>query len=333
VALRDRSLVLRLQSAALEVLQLVVARGDVSRRSIDALKSTLVNELVAAIQRHELALQSKILHILHSTILISTALPRNTHHKSASTSSFQEKDVSAGFETLLIDTIVLGISTRTNRPVLQHWVDFVLMTASQMQDRPFELQILAECVSNQLRSLLLEIRDSFAKPTTSNIDLDLTDVEPVMLLTALERLVGVLGSVRGRKSGETLRIGNEASTSILGLVSGVFASETPTPEKVRDVAFPALIMQPKVDSAPYFANAVEALLVSWTVTSDKTAAGPWGPSKSQILLDIRDRISRLLDRMFSGQPGDVIAVCVRAWEVRLLDVTVRPAILVFIEPC
>ncbi len=47
---------------------------------------------------------------------------------------------------LLIQTLVDGMSTRSNRPVLQHWLDFVLMavppiSTSLTSSRPHPLMI------------------------------------------------------------------------------------------------------------------------------------------------------------------------------------------------
>jgi hypothetical protein len=207
---------LRVQSAALDVLQMLVSRGDATRSSLDDLKVALVKKLVLAIQLQQLSLQNKMLHLLHSTI---SATESKRHRTTSSTSSLPDAFDSA-FERSLVSIIIEGISSLSNRPVLQHWIDFVLMTIPQFQGRQALLLPLCDCFSQQLRLAMLHIREVYIAGM-ADVRTTMTEAEPIMLLNGLERTVMLLP--RGSRVEE-----KDGGSGILGYMTTVFTADVPS---------------------------------------------------------------------------------------------------------
>jgi hypothetical protein len=93
---------------------------------------------------------------------------------------------------LLIQTLVEGISTQSNRAVLQHWLDFVLMAIPQFQP---SLQAvvgpLNDCLCRQVLSCVADVLGVTPQSQISADDelASVSDSELIMLLNALERLI------------------------------------------------------------------------------------------------------------------------------------------------
>ena len=137
-------------------------------------------------------------------------------------------------DTIIAHLAVDGIRSTSNRPIMQHWVDFVILMAPQFASRPGMVHTLITSLSEQLRSLMIELRNSFDKSIELRNSFDkssptsLSDTEPVMLLSCIERLLSV-DSVGARPAEG--RVGNEGGSGIFGLVSGVFVADA-TDERV-----------------------------------------------------------------------------------------------------
>ncbi|WVQ73679.1 hypothetical protein IAR50_003259 [Cryptococcus sp. DSM 104548] len=310
-------LVVRLQGAALSLLQTVVSRGDVPHPLLDDLKAQLVNKLIAAVQKGHLTLQSKMLHLLHSAIQASaprrepsSRVTSNTHRRAAS-SIFEKPpplEISPSeFEYQLVVMIMRGVVTPSNIPVLQHWVDFVLMTVPTLASRPSLLHTLAECFSQETRELVQRMRDVHEKAAGHGDEatvlhdetLSVTDAEVVMTLNALERVLTLLGNQALGRADETPNPHTESGSRILGLVSNVFTVEAPS-------------IDPKAESPRYLDDATHALLVTWSATLP-----PGDPSvPSYVPYEvIHARAKRVLEKAFTVQPLAVMSSCVHVWSL------------------
>nr|XP_031863087.1 uncharacterized protein CI109_001565 [Kwoniella shandongensis]KAA5530159.1 hypothetical protein CI109_001565 [Kwoniella shandongensis] len=299
-----KPLVVRVQSASLDLLQSITARGDVSQAQLFLLKKSLVTKLQLAVHQGNLTLQSKMLHLLHSVISASSA---STRHQSARHSPNPEKAVAepkSDFEDALVQTIIDGLSNSANTPVLQHWIDFILMTAPMLSSRPSLLHSLAECFSQQIRLFILRINSVYEKVSVLDESLNVADAEVVMVLNALERVLVLLCSQPGKVE-ETSAHG-EGGSRILGLVSTVFTVEAPSND-------PA-----KIESPRYLDDAIHSLLVTWTITNPTTSGGAY---KSQTLEKIGVRARKVLEKIFKAQPSSVIASCVHVWSLCSEQVT------------
>lgn len=325
-------LILRVQSAALSLLQMIVSRGEVSQPLISSLKTTLANKLLSAVQARRLTLQSKMLHLLHSAINASSSrreppspVPSQTHRRG--TSSATEKrpsvDISVSdFEHQLVVTVMQGVATPSNIPVLQHWIDFVLMTVPLLVNRPNLLHTLAECFSQETRELVQRIQEGHEKQSslqdgkdtivTVDEELSVTDAEVIMTLNALERVLTILNNPASGKIDDSASGQGESGSRILGLVSTVFTVEAPSNES-------------KPEFPRYLEDAVHALLVTWSATLQASEAGDErarAENSHQTYVNIRERTRKVLEKVFRASPLSVISSCVHVWSLRFEQVSV-----------
>jgi hypothetical protein len=233
-----------IQSTAIDLLQVIVARGELDHLSVDAIEDTVIGKLYFCVHVVRLDLQNKLLHILHSLLsasisnLDSSAPGNRTLKPSDGVPEDQsaQEDIQEGQHTytvnpLLVQTLVDGIATLTNRPVLQHWLDFVLMAVPQFQPMLQDVvNPLNDCVCRQLRLALADIlQASRDQSDVEDIASAATDAEFIMLLNALERLVQLsLANVEAYQEDDdnsaTEKSGQENS-GLLGYVSNVFGSD------------------------------------------------------------------------------------------------------------
>lgn len=225
-------------------MQTIIARGDVSSIGLKSAESVVVAKLFSCIHGGKLDTQNQLLLVLHSIITVSSASAAASRRKSSvarttagranprfSTSSTDdgredEKPVSDNVSPLLMQTLMDGISSASNRPVLQHWIDFILMTIPQFQGhlRPLLLP-LCDCVVQQLDKITQGLHVALNEPS-SDLDLPLasSEAEAIMFLSALERIVTLaLGHFPAPSEHER---GPSAETGgLFGYVSNVFSTE------------------------------------------------------------------------------------------------------------
>lgn len=221
-----------MQSGSLELLQLLVARGDLPPKSQALVKNALVDKLSAATQHKHLTLQNTMLHLLHAALSQTADKRARSHRVSSSTFSLPERhstDIPAHeFEEALLRMTIAGISAPGNRPILQHWVDFVLMTIPHLEHDPKKLRALNDCFCEQLRMTMLKLRTTFAIVTAGDMPATITEAEPIMLIGVIERLATVLGGrAAGRRSEDRDRRDHEGGGGLLGYLPTVFSVEAP----------------------------------------------------------------------------------------------------------
>lgn len=308
---------LRVQSGSLELLQLLVSRGDLSAKSQAQVKSALVEKLSEATQRKHLTLQNTMLHLLHAA-LSQDVDRRRSHLPSSSTFSLPERPTSFDtaaheFEESMLRMVIAGVSAPGNRPILQHWVDFVLMTIPHLEHDTQQLRALNDCFCEQLRMTMLKLRTTFAISTASDVPATITESEPIMLIGVIERLASVLGGkARGRRSEDRDRRENEGGGGLLGYLPTVFSVEAP-----QDTVS-------KHEAARYLDDIMDCLLVTWTV-SDQTEAQSSAPeattaSRIQIMSRTRTRARKALEKLFKSQPSELVASSVQVWAAKSSDV-------------
>ena len=236
-----------IQSTAVELLQLIVARGDVDSISTESIEAIVVGKLYFSIHMVRLDLQNKLLHLLHSLISALTAnletaqrnaVSKRSEESQPDSATAQEKapDTSIRYPVnpLLIQALIDGISTRSNRPVLQHWLDFILTAIPQFQPALQALVApLNDCLCRQLLSSLSEVlkASSQSRDYEDDISTSVSEAEMIMFLNGLERLILLSlaytsepdtsedeTSALEKPSGET--------SGLLGYVSGVFSSDS-----------------------------------------------------------------------------------------------------------
>lgn len=223
-----------IQSSAIDLLQAIVARGEIEMLAVEILEPAVIGKLFLCIHLHQLDLQNKLLRFLHSIISASTSYAHNVNlpPDDRSTESAQETG-KKGYtvNSLLTQTIMDGIVVPRNRPMMQHWLDFVLMAVPQFQPALQSIiSPIADCICRQLRLLLSDVLKASRLSADESHPRVATDAEFTMLLNALERLVA-LGLTQkpdaNPQEDDTPvqeRPGAE-SGGILGYVSNVFTTD------------------------------------------------------------------------------------------------------------
>jgi hypothetical protein len=236
-----------IQSTAIDLLQAIVARGEMDVLALESVEAAVISKLYYCVHMKRLELQNKLLHLLHSIISAIADFDQSQmsrQNKAVTTDSLPERSIlndgqldpevrALSVNPLLTQTLMDGIAIPTNRPVLQHWLDFILMTAPQFQQAMHAVvSPLSDCVCRQLRIALTDIQRVSASPSGGgDIISTATDAEFTMFLNALERLVLLSLSVADAIHTEDDSVlpdkpsGTE-SGGLLGIMTNVFASET-----------------------------------------------------------------------------------------------------------
>ncbi|KNZ76347.1 Protein dopey [Termitomyces sp. J132] len=301
-----------IQSTAVDLLQAVVARGDVDGIT-DGIEAIIVGKLYLCVHWHRLDLQNKLLHLLHSLISASTSrdvASRQAMHRrdgsgpsSASGHDIESEPRQYSVNSLLIQTLVDGIVVRTNRPVLQHWLDFILMAIPQFQ--PALQAVDIHTASSQAQD--------FARDFSSSV----TDAEMIMLLNGLERMILLsLAYTMETSSTEEESIPQDKAgienSGLLGYVSNVFGSEST--QQITDETLTA--RSPAYRSLD---EGIRVLYLLWATLSWNTPS-TWSSKDDSLSLvynRTRIRCCRVLEHLFRVQPVEVFESVVDCWRASL----------------
>lgn len=242
----------QIQANAIDLLQTIVARGDLEAPKLEAVEAAIIGKLYSSVHLGRVDLQNKLLHVLHSIVSASSAATPDPHHPGASSSkpdlqgpseeAHLPEDTgrlssSAHVNPLLVQTLIDGITKGAGRPTLQHWLDFVLMTVPQFSRRlSYTVSPLSDCVCQQLRHALVDVKRIMEHISSrlGSVTSGTTDAEFIMLLNTLERLV-LLSITRTHDPASSeeelitdrpMHDSSSSSGGLLGIVSNVFSSES-----------------------------------------------------------------------------------------------------------
>ena len=235
------------QSLSIDLLQTIVARGEIDQTALETVEAVIVTKLYTCVHTGRLDLQNKLLHLLHSVISALTTLGSQlpmTHQPRmdilSETTQAPDFDREAAPQSynmnpLLTQTLIDGIGTLSNRPLLQHWLDFVLMTIPQfhLALQP-AVEPLIECICRQLRSATNETASArFQLADAQDIFSVTSDAELTMLLHAIERLLllNLSRRIEAADAEDDNSYAEKPATDgagLFGYVSNVFGSEHPT---------------------------------------------------------------------------------------------------------
>jgi hypothetical protein len=231
------------QSASVSLLQAIFTRGDMDLLTLKSVEAAVIQKLYFCVHMARLDLQNKLLNLLHSIISVFTTNQEASRGKPSSSRSGDASDDTVARDEsqetrvysvnpLLMQTLEDGIETSTNRPLLQHWLDFILNTISQF---PPSLQdvvtSLNACLCRQLRAGLADVLRASrgGDPRFPRTFTMTTDAELIPLLNGLERLtmLSLVSTVDPNLTeDDAITEKSAADTSgLLGLVSNVFTSE------------------------------------------------------------------------------------------------------------
>jgi hypothetical protein len=329
-----------LQSSTVDLLQTLVARGDIDMITLHGVESAVIGKLYSCIHIGRLDLQNKLLHLLHSTIsALHGQLDAEMQKSSRVSQGEQVFDPSKpqapptrsySVNPLLIQTLVDGISTTSNRPIIQHWLDFILMTIPQFHEmlQPAILP-LNESVCRQLRIALNEVTSiSHSQSTTADVMSYSTDADFVMFLNAVERLALLsLSHLQQPNSLEDDVLNekpNQESGGLLGYVSNVFSSDQGTvlsedqvAVSIHSVSFRTLLIQGQVRFTDN-RGLHEAIRVLYAVWEQLVipAHPDWDSQKESLTLiymRTRSRCRRVLEHLFRAHPLEVLESVIDCW--------------------
>lgn len=203
---------------AADFLHFIVSKLDHIDSSLLALiYKTVINKMLYCINHGRLDLQSRLLHLLHATILMGTTTTARKNSIPPSSGSSQNLHMSrdnplstfdgstgsnptsegenlfriVGSSPLFVKTVFDALSVPTNRPILQHWMDF-LMLALPFQTNYFRRVLLPviQCLCDQiLRSRACLVHAYTEQTRTGTGSPSLTDQDLMIFLTGLERLL------------------------------------------------------------------------------------------------------------------------------------------------
>ncbi|KAJ7116821.1 Dopey, N-terminal-domain-containing protein [Mycena crocata] len=319
-----------IQSTSIDLLQAVVARGEVDLVTVEVIEAIVVGKLYFCIHRTRLDLQNKLLHLLHSLVSASTTGNEQPNGKQrlgdgsadATTGPDSSQEASPRaypVNPLLIQTLVDGIATSSNRPVLQHWLDFVLMAVPQFQPTlQAVVTPLNECMCRQLLASLGDILNVTFKDGlfTDDLTSTATDAELIMLLGGLERLVllSLAYPSESVSSEDEQPVADKSPENggLLGYVSTVFSSEN-----VQN-----LVEEQLTARSPGYRSlheGVRVLYLVWStlVWSDQEFWSSKDESLSLIYTRTRLRCRRVLEHLFRVQSAEVFESIIDCWSREL----------------
>ncbi|KAF8079121.1 Dopey, N-terminal-domain-containing protein [Lyophyllum atratum] len=325
-----------IQSTAVDLLQAIVARGDIDD-IVDSIEAIVVGKLYFCVHLERLDLQNKLLHLLHSLISASTARSvasrqaMSRHDGSGPSSATgheaEQETRSYSVNSLLIQALVDGIAIRTNRPILQHWLDFILMAVPQFQPA---LQAvvgpLNDCLCRQLLISLKDIHAASSKGQDYAQDVlsSATDAEMIMLLNGLERMILLSLAYTSELSAleeesTTLERSGTENSGLLGYVSNVFGSES-----VQQAADEQLTAR-----SPAYRSLDEGIRVLHSIWGTLFWNNPatWSSrdeSLSLIYNRTRIRCRRVLEHLFRVQAVEVFESIVDCWSRDLSNSNISP---------
>lgn len=336
----------QIHSIVADLLQVVVSRGEAEASALQAIESALETRLFLCVQRGELDLQNKLLHVLH-TVIHAIATSRR-HARSASSSADVEKlreianeaqppDLTreALFVRVLSDAIF-----QQNSATLHHWVDFLLMTIPQFRHALHTVILpLVDSFVSRLDDIVTILGQMFEPGSTqpsSRLDSTSTDAEYTVLVNSLERLL-LIAVAEGQaitaddepKSSD--KSATEASGSgasgLLGYMSGVLgSSDAETTEMSEETkvgpclkhwsAFANWILsQTRHAVLRRVRDSVQLFVSSWDVatTMEAAAEDDMMTSQGQYAAKVKVRVRKALERLYKAAPSDVLENVIVFW--------------------
>ncbi|TDL26444.1 hypothetical protein BD410DRAFT_521497 [Rickenella mellea] len=313
-----------IHATVIDLLQVIVARGELDPPAIATVESNAISTLFLSVHTSQLDIQNKLLHLLHTTISASMNAGdrRRTFSSGGTATELKEESrrsadavPSSSLNPLLIQTLIDGMVTSTNRPLLQHWLDFVIMTISQFpQLMSPAVSPLNSCVCRQISLSLNEIEVilSTSAENIEDVTSEIGDADIIMLLNALERLVLFSLPDSPEASYEEIGItsdkGGPDSTSLLTYVSNVFTTETST-SQVREGQLTA--QSPGYRSLH---DGINVLFSAWAlVAQDLQNTSPVFDTMSHLFNRTRMRCRKVFEKLFRVKSMEVTESVVENW--------------------
>ncbi|KAF9975535.1 hypothetical protein BGZ73_000795 [Actinomortierella ambigua] len=179
---------------------------------------TVIVKMLFCINHSRLDLQSRLLHLLHATILMGNTAVKKSSSQSIHGAGLQRDGSHAhlegsspstatalangdsneamfrvvGSSPLFVKTVFDALSVPSNRPILQHWMDFLMLALPFMSNYYRKvLQPIIQCLCDQILRCRVSLLEAYADriSTKGSRAPNLTDQDLMIFLTGLERML------------------------------------------------------------------------------------------------------------------------------------------------
>ncbi len=335
-----------LRAAAVDAMHGLLQRTAIAPSRTDELERELIEALLVAVHRGATAVQNRMLHTLHTLLAAKTgaaaqrtAASAGMHSRTDSTGR-SEADAPppspapqpAQPHALMLAMLQRGLSTPSNRAMLQHWSDFVLSTAPLYRRQAAGLLLaLNSSVCAQLDAAMREVSVAYApapsRPTfgaelvVAERDAQCSVLEPdVLLLVHLVERTLMLATPQSSQdgtgartasaslgaTGQSEKASGESAPGILGYVSNVFASDGGGDDKAEDGA--AARRRGLAVSVSTLHGVWERCGLELSATDAKSLSLEAMNSK------VRVRCRRAFERIYRAHPGETVEALLRCWQ-------------------
>ncbi|KAG0344934.1 hypothetical protein BG004_004061 [Podila humilis] len=317
---------------AADFLHFIISKIDhVDTTLLAMIHKTVINKMLYCINHSRLDLQSRLLHLLHATILMGTTPPKKSVPVAGQNSSNLARDSSVstlenssgsnqanggdsheslfrviGSSPLFVKTVFDALSVPSNRPILQHWMDF-LMLALPFLTNYFRRVLLPviQCLCDQIlrsRASLLEAYADKTKDATGSPNL--TDQDLMIFLTGLERMLTF--SLSEARLGEEVDAVHKQEWSdglrgTHGLVANVLGTEVHPSDSFQENRARDTVLYNIVGIIHIFTEL-------WCVFDHKTIAAASDAEVVSLQFvgeRVRARVKRILAGLYKSYPSEV----------------------------
>ncbi|KAF9398703.1 hypothetical protein BGX21_007403 [Mortierella sp. AD011] len=314
---------------AADFLHFIISKIDhVDSNLLATIHKTVINKMLYCINHNCLDLQSRLLHLLHATILMgatpvkktntpNTPLTRDGSMSTLDSAASSSSNHTFGGDTneslfrvigsspLFVKTVFDALSVPTNRPILQHWMDFLMLALPFLTNyfRKVLLPVI-QCLCDQIlrsRACLLEAYTNQGRSLTGTPSL--TDQDLTIFLTGLERMLTF--------SLAEARLGEEADathkqewsngqrgrpglvTNVLGIE--VHPSDSFQENRARDTVLYNIV------------GIIQILIELWAVFDKKNISSISEVEESLQFVGerVRARVKRILAGLYKSYPSEV----------------------------
>ncbi|KAG0004507.1 hypothetical protein BGZ79_009040 [Entomortierella chlamydospora] len=314
---------------AADFLHFIISKIDhVDSNLLATIHRTVINKMLYCINHNCLDLQSRLLHLLHATILMgatpvkknntpNTPLARDGSMSTLDSAASSSSNHTFGGDTneslfrvigsspLFVKTVFDALSVPTNRPILQHWMDFLMLALPFLTNyfRKVLLPVI-QCLCDQIlrsRACLLEAYTNQERSLTGTPSL--TDQDLTIFLTGLERMLTF--SLSEARLGEEVDATHKQEWSDgqrgrPGLVANVLSIEVHPSDSFQE--------NRARDTVLYNIVGIIQILIELWAVFDKKNISPVSEVEESLQFvgeRVRARVKRILAGLYKSYPSEV----------------------------
>lgn len=320
---------LRLKQTALSLLRQLL-EGPTSPSVMELeLEIPLLEELISSVEVAQYQLQLSLMDVLLVALQMRLAsgdigpiprqrpVSRDTIRGSSALSISTDGDDrkaqqrSPVLPPRLLHCLMLGLTSRNSRPVLDGWITFLHQCLPLYAENIFKIIIpLIECFCNTLNSAFKSMQATFGKAENSNTD----TLEPTLalLLNGLEQSLATAHDrlMTDGVSSTPIKSPEQQQGFFGNMVSGVFSVET---NRSR-----TLTANNRLTVLLCFKDAVRVCFAIWawgdqgtnaSLTDNSTSA-----SYNYTILRLRNRTRRIFEHLFEAEALECLETLVELWQ-------------------